>query len=240
MGGKKREDVLVLFSGGRDSFLTTCHLIEDDCKALMVTFDNGAGLAGKNAKHGARRIIGQYGKESAQFLGVYSTAGLWREFMAPYNNMKPSEVIGCYGELPYSQFNCLTCRSAMYTWVILKARELGVRYAADGARSNQRFVIELPCMTERFEEFFRSFGMEIMFPVQDLEYDWRLKNLLLGLGFVPKVLEPQCILGTPLEEDLEENVKEAVVAYFDQIIFPKARELVEMGFPIKARAGELL
>jgi len=37
----------------------------------------------------------------------------------------------------------------MYVWTILKAQEINVSCVADGARKNQGFVIELPCMTER-------------------------------------------------------------------------------------------
>jgi len=188
MSGKK--EVIVLFSGGKDSFLTSCLLAEQGFKSWLVTFENGTGLAGDNAKHGAQRIIDRYGKERVEYLGLYSTVGIWREFLLPFLNMKPSEVLSEYGELTTSQFNCLTCRSAMYVVTIMIARDRGISYVADGARSVQGFVIELPCMAQKFGDFFREYSIDLMFPVLSLESDWRLKNLLLLRGFVPKVIEP--------------------------------------------------
>jgi len=226
--------IIVLFSGGKDSFLSTCLVIEQGFKALMVTFDNGAGLSGTNSANGAERIIKKYGSNKAEFLGVRSVVGIWREFVLPFRNMKPKEIAEAYGELTVSQFNCLTCRSAMYTWTILKAQELGIKHVADGARKSHGFVIELPCMLERFREFFLEFGIELLFPVWDLESGWRLKNLFLTRGFVPKVIEPQCLLGTPLSGILDEEVQEATVSYFDQIVRPRAAKLISERFPITA------
>jgi len=240
MNEEKRKDIIVLFSGGKDSFSTTCLLIEKGFRALMVTFENGAGLAGTNAEHGANRIIKGYGSDKAEFLGLYSIVGIWREFVLPYRNMKPSEICKAYGELTSSQFNCLTCRSAMYVWTILKAMEMNIFHVADGARENQGFVIELLCMTERFKQFFREFGIELIYPVLELKSDWKLKNFLLARGFVPKVIEPQCLLGVPLGEIPDKDIQEGTVQYFEQVVVPRARELINQKFPISARGEEYL
>lgn len=235
-----KKEVLVLFSGGKDSFLTTCLLIEQGFKVLMVTFENGAGLEGSNANHGAQRIIEKYGEERVEYLGLYFTAGIWREFLLPFLNMKPSEILSEYGELTSSQFNCLTCRSAMYAATIMIAKEHDVVYVADGARSVQGFVIELPCMAQRFREFFEEFSIDLMFPVLSLESDWRLKNLLLSRGFIPKTLEPQCLLGAPIFDIPDCEIQEAVVKYFDKVVAPKAREILADGQFIIKKGGELI
>jgi len=125
----------------------------------------------------------------------------------------------------------------MYVWVIIKAKQMNVTVVADGARKSQGFVIELPCMTERFKSFFAEFGITLMFPVIDLESDLRLKNLLLARGFVPKVIEPQCLIGVPLPggKEPEKDVQDAVLQYFNKVIVPKARELISNNFPITAK-----
>ena len=227
MNTKKKEAIL-LFSGGRDSFLAGCYLIEEGFKIYMVTFENGAGLAAQNAKHGVERIIKRYGKDKAEFLGVHSVAGIWREFFLPYFNMKPSEILKEFGELTISQFHCLTCRSAMYIWTIIKARQMGIKYIADGARKDQGFVIELPSMIDKFRNFFAEYGIKLLLPVWDLDSDWKRKNLLLLRGFVPKTLEPQCLIGVPLpkERPPDEEIQKAVVNYFEKIILPRAREII--------------
>jgi len=227
MNAKKKE-VILLFSGGRDSFLAGCYLIEEGFKIYMVTFENGVGLAAHNAEHGAKRIIRRYGKDRAEFLGVYSVAGIWREFFLPYFNMKPSEISKEFGELTISQFHCLTCRSAMYIWTIIKARQMGIRYIADGAHKDQGFVIELPNMIEKFRDFFTEYSIELLLPVWDLASDWERKNLLLLRGFVPKTLEPQCLIGVSLPggKTPDTEIQKAVENYFDKIVLPRARKLI--------------
>ena len=182
----KEKEAILLFSGGRDSFLAGCYLMEGDFKIYMVTFENGVGLAAHNAEHGAKRIIKRYGKDKAEFLGVHSVAGIWREFFLLYFNMRPSEISKEFGELPISQFHCLTCRSAMYIWTIIKAKQMGIKYIADGARKDQGFVIELPNMIEKFRDFFAEYSIELLLPVWDLESDWERKNLLLLEDLSPR------------------------------------------------------
>jgi adenylyl- and sulfurtransferase ThiI len=153
MGARRKKEAILLFSGGKDSFLAACQLIENGFKIHMVTFENGMGLAGHHAEHGARRIVKRYGVKKAEFLGVHPVAGIWRAFFLPYFNMPPSEIAKEYGELTISQFHCLTCRAAMYIWSVIKARQMKIGYIADGARKDQGFVIELPCMIDRFRAF---------------------------------------------------------------------------------------
>lgn len=226
MGSKK---AIMLFSGGKDSFLATCCLIEQGYFVYMVTFENGAGLRGYNAKYGADRIIRRYGENKAKFLGVQCVAGIWREFFLPYFNMKPKEILEKYGELTVSQYHCLTCRTSMYIWSIIKAEQIGVKNIADGARKVQGFVIELPGMIKRFKEFFSEFSMELILPVYDLDSDWEKKDLLLMKGFVPKTIEPQCLVGVPLPNgkapDLE--VQSATERFFESFVEPVARKIIK-------------
>lgn len=153
----------------------------------MVTFDNGAGLQSYNAEYGAKRIIKRYGKDKADFLGIQSIAAIWRKFFLPYFNMKPSEIIKEYGELTISQFHCLACRSSMYIWSIVKAKQMRLKYIAEGARKNQGFVIELPGMINKFKNFLSEYSLELLLPVYELSSDWERKNLLLLRGFIPKL-----------------------------------------------------
>ena len=236
-----KKQVILLFSGGRDSFLAGCYLIEAGFKVFMITFENGIGLAGHNAEHGARRIIKRFGKDRAEFLGVHNIAGIWREFFLPYFNMALSEIVREYGELTISQFHCLTCRSAMYIWSVIRARQMGIRFIADGARKNQGFVIELPSMIKRFRDFFAEYSIELLLPIWDLASDWERKNLLLLRGFVPKTLEPQCLIGAPLPGGKipNEEIQNAVGNYFDKVVLPRARKIITTQSKISLTKGIL-
>ena len=55
------KEALVLFSGGKDSFLSTLIMLEKGYKVNLVTFDNGRELKSKNVLIGAKRIQKKYG-----------------------------------------------------------------------------------------------------------------------------------------------------------------------------------
>lgn len=55
------------------------------------------------------------------------------------------------------------------------------------------------------------------------------KNSLILRGFVPKVLEPQCLIGVPLPGGKAPDLKiqKAVEKFYDKIILPRAREIIK-------------
>lgn len=51
---------------------------------------------------------------------------------------------------------------------------------------------------------------------------------MLIRGFVPKTLEPQCLLGMPIsKKDITSDILEATAKTFDKLLLKKAQELVE-------------
>ena len=64
-------------------------------------------------------------------------------------------------------------------------------------------------------------------PVVGLTSDWDRKNELLMRGFIPKTLEPQCLIGVPLPgEKLEKGTSEAAIKFYEQEIMDKANSLI--------------
>ncbi|MDR0287352.1 MAG: hypothetical protein LBI03_06590 [Clostridiales bacterium] len=224
-----KEKTLQLFSGGKDSFLAACKLIEEDKMVYLITYENGCGAKAENAKHGADRIIERYGTDSVSFLGVRNIAGIWRHFFLPYFNMKPSEISEKYGEITISQFNCLTCRTAMYLYSIALCKRLDIYIISDGARRDQGFVIELDDMLEKFRQLLLEYDIKLLLPVYNLDSDWERKNLLLLSGFVPKTLEPQCYLGVPLigGHKPTDDVILGTIEFYNDFVYGKCKEIID-------------
>lgn len=221
------EKILQLFSGGKDSFLSACRLLDEGNDVSLITYDNGCSLGAENAMHGAERIKEKYGEDKARFLGVYDISGIWRSFFLPFLNLKPSEIVERYGELTVSQFNCLTCRSSMYIHAIHTCRKMDIHFISDGARYCQGFSVETPQMLERFDQLAQTYGIGVLMPVVGLTSDWDRKNELLMRGFIPKTLEPQCLIGLPLPgEKLEKGTSEAAIKFYEQEIMDKANSLI--------------
>ena len=222
------DKVLVLFSGGKDSFYLTLLMLEKGYNVKLITFENGCGLKSENAIQTAERIKEKYGNEKVEILKVQKIEAIWRAFLKLFYNKKTSEILKEYGEITISQFNCLSCRLSMYVRSIILCNKMNLKLVVDGAREDQLYGIEQELLLKRFKAFFDKYNIKIDFPLKDFKDDFELKNQLLIRGFVPKTLEPQCLLGMPIsKKDITSDILEATAKTFDKLLLKKAQELVE-------------
>lgn len=217
-----------MLSGGRDSFLAACRLLEspEQYYVKMVTYDNGCSYQSGNAGKVAERIIAKYGEDRAEYLGVRKISGIIREFFFPYFNMKPVDQSVAYSGMTPSQFHCLICRTSMYIYSIWLAEQEGAQYIAEGGRENQEFVIELPGMArQRYPQLVRKAGKELLLPVYELDNDWERDNELLRRGYLCKTYEPKCLIGVPVNGSIDQSVIDGVHAYYDEVVLPQIEKM---------------
>lgn len=217
-----RKIAILMLSGGRDSFISACRLLEsdDNCIIKMVTYDNGCSTHSSDAKGVANRIIERYGANRAEYLGVFPIIGIMREFFFPYFNMKPEEQAAEFQGMTPSQFHCLICRTSMYIASIYLAKKQQASVIAEGGREVQGFVIELPEMINKLTELVEKAGLKLELPVYDMKDDWERDNELIRRGFVSKSFEPKCLIGCPIRGSVDQDVIAGVISYFDKIIIP--------------------
>ena len=232
------KSVLLMLSGGRDSFLAACRLLEDPetyDKVYMVTYDNGCMCEVDRVKTVADRIIARYGADRAKYLGVFSTAGIAREFFHPYFNMKPAEQQKRFKGMTPSQFHCLVCRTAMYIYSIWLCKIKGIHYIAEGGRRSQDFVIEQEGMAlERYPELVKSVGMKLLLPVYDMGKDWTPDDdfnadwsrdyELMMRDYRSKCDEAKCFIGVPINGSINKSVIAGVHAYYDEVMLPRIQK----------------
>jgi hypothetical protein len=222
------DSALVLFSGGKDSFYLTLLMLEKGYKVKLVTFENGCGLKSENAIQTANRIKEKYGNNKVEILNIQKIEAIWRDFLNLFYNKKTSEILKEYGEITISQFNCLSCRLSMYVMSIILCNKMNMKLVVDGARNNQLFAIEQDLLLTRFKAFFAKYHIKIDFPLKNFKDNFELKNQLLIRGFIPKTLEPQCLLGMPIsKKDITTEIIESSAKVFDKLLLKKANELVE-------------
>ena len=113
------KEALVLFSGGKDSFLSTLIMLEKGYKVNLVTFDNGRELKSKNVLIGAKRIQKKYGSDRVKIIGIKKTDAIFRELICTFYNYDIEYIRTQFGKITISQFNCLACRLAMYILAII-------------------------------------------------------------------------------------------------------------------------
>lgn len=234
--------VLLMLSGGRDSFLSACKLLEDknEYHVYMVTYDNGCTCQIDKVRTVADRIIKHYGADRAEYLGVYSTAGVAREFFFPYFNMKPEEQMKEFSGMTPSQFHCLVCRTAMYIRSIHLCKVHDIHCIAEGGRKSQEFVIELDGMAnDRYRKLVESQGLELLMPVYDMEDDWIRDNELMMRDFISKCNEAKCLIGVPVRGSIDKSVIDGVNSYYDKVMLPRIeeRDLLNREDTIKHNSG---
>lgn len=219
---------LVLFSGGKDSMLSAILLIEQGFQVYLVHYDNSFEIGSKNVTNGFKRLEKKYGSDKVKYLGVKKISGIFREFIREFYNLKTNEISKKYGEISISQFNCLTCRLAMYIQTIIICKQLNINYVADGARNSQLFAIEQDEMLNLFTELFNKYEIDFLYPVKDLKDDYEEKNEFLVRGIIPKVSESQCLIGMPLNNEyIDKEILATSINIYKNLLFPKINLLIE-------------
>lgn len=219
-------EAIILFSGGKDSFLSTLKMLEQGYNVNLITYENGCGLQSKNVKYNINKLIKKYGYTRVKFIGIKNVSAIWRELLLLYYNLLPSKIIEKYGEVPISQFNCLSCRLAMYIVTIIEAKKNNINIVVDGARKSQLFAIEQDEMIECFKQLFKIYNIKIVYPLLDETSDFNVKNEILVRGFVPKTLESQCLIGMPIK-NIDDKIIKSVKNVYEDLLKEKTIYLIK-------------
>ena len=231
---------LVLFSGGKDSLLVTLRLLDNNYQVYLVTYQNGYEIKGENVNSTIERLIKKYGEKQIVKIGIKNICSFFREFINPFYNYSNKYILENYGNITISQFNCLACRLSMYVASIIICKQMNIKYVFDGARKSQLFLIEQDEMLSKFKELFNENKIEINYLLKDFEDDWTLKNEILLRGFVPKTLEPKCLMGVPIcKNQLNEEILNSIINVYESYLKPKAEKMIFDYKDIKIN-GELI
>lgn len=217
---KNKRKVLHMLSGGRDSFLSACLLIEQGYEVQMVTFDNGHMDSIERVEQVVDWIFERYPNENIKYLKPMKTAMTLHCYMCSEWYRKAKDRIKNYPELQTYQVHCLTCKTAMYVHAIAYCKAHGIKYISEGARKQQGFFVELSEMQERYERLCQKNGIQLLWPVYELDSDLKRKRQLLDRGLSTKTLEPQCYLGCPLKGALSNEERRDLAKYFDIELMP--------------------
>lgn len=84
-------------------------------------------------------------------------------------------------------------------------------------------------MVNKFKKFLNEYSINLLLPVYNLKSDWEKKNDLLIKGFVPKTIEPQCLIGVPLPRGKapDKKIQTATEIYFEKEVLPKAKKIIK-------------
>lgn len=225
--------VLHMLSGGRDSFLAAALLVEQGYKVEMITFDNGHIDGINRASTVAANLKEHYPEGKITYIKPVKTGMTFHSYMMKDWYRKSKEREELFPELQSYQAHCLSCRTAMYIHAIAYCIANDIPYLSEGARKNQGFFVELPEMKERYERLCSQNGIQLLWPVYDLESDMDRKRFLDDRGLPTKTLEPQCYLGCPLHTPLTAEERRDLSRYYDIDLLPQLQKDIETLIPVK-------
>lgn len=229
---KMQEKVLVLFSGGMDSFLTVCRLANSKKKAILISF-NGGGLVGEeNLKHGANRLINRFGEQYVEYAGVYPTVSTIMRLNREWVYSRQDELGKNYPSATNCQFQCLHCQTAIWIAAIAYCKAKGITTIAAGYKKTDVFCTGLDAYITRIKTLANAFGISIELPVWDLGDDFERQLEVGSFQFEPRVLEPKCLLGNPVMNGFPKDEKKDIVKYFDDNLSDKLKDYVNNLIPI--------
>jgi len=231
---RNNKTCLLMFSGGYDSLLAPCYLIEQGYDVLLVTFNNGLEKNLKTIEVNVERLTNLYGNK-IQFLGIKNVAGLMRKFLIPYltgrkefkYNLKPMEIV------------CLSCRTAMYTRSIVECLLMDIKYIAEGARESQGYPEQQAPVIEALQGLCQRYSIELLLPVYN-ETKENEKEALIMRNIIPKTTEPYCTFQMPLYEyKPSKGTVNEMRRLLDEYLLPQAQEsILKLSTLLKVQCGE--
>lgn len=223
-----KKEVILMYSGGLDSFLSCIRLVNQGYKVYLLHFDNGSSIGTENIQIGAERLQKMY-KDNVEFLGIASTAAkfIYYRELVNIENLNALELYEKHGKISISQYRCLLCRMAMYTYAISLAKKMNIKYIAEGARKSQLFAIEQQELINEFKNLCNKYEIELLTPVIDLDDDYQKENELLDNRFLPIANEGKCLLGYQMNRELTKEEIEDIKKFYTSIRYLQERDIEE-------------
>lgn len=229
--------VLVLFSGGKDSFLSACRLITEGHTVDLISFNNGAVANEKILVKSARRLVNRYGADRAKYLGCYNTTAVIQTLSGWQSDTPWSGLAARYPDLYDSQVRCLTCQTAMWAAAIAYACARHIPAAACGYRMSDVFCTGKDSYWKRISALAAGYKIGLLRPVWndsvwtatpgDVSRDLEMENHC----FSPVAFEPKCLIGRPAEP-MGPAAESCMARYLDDVLIPAADEEIRHLAPI--------
>ncbi len=211
---RKLNDVLLLYSGGKDSTLAAIRLYKAGYNIHFIHFDNGHMRDTDKPYLTYALTFAQ--KKDYYFdyeLSSIDIKPLFEEYFKNWSTELTDPSLT-------SEIRCLSCRMAMYTKAIEIAKEKGFKYIAEGARISQEFMLEQLPIINRLKDLASSYGIKLLTPVLYVEDDQLEIEELLANGHSSKTWESKCLIGKPAKNKTEED-KTTIIDFYDQTIKPR-------------------
>ena len=212
------KDVLLMYSGGKDSTLAAIRLVQMGFNVYFIHFDNGTMLDIDKPFLTWQNIFSSL--DGYQFPFKYTRINIQQQYQDFFKTWEESHGNKLEDGSIDSEIRCLACRSAMYKAAFKIAVQEGFHYIAEGARISQQFFIEQPEMLNEYQKLAQKLDIKLLFPVLEMSNNQEEIQELIANGLSSKTWESKCLLGRKAKEKSKED-EQLILKYFSKYILPK-------------------
>ena len=195
----ERPDVVVLFSGGRDSSLAVCKLAIQRKKLVLLNLLNGTTIGGEIVQNRFRELKERFPNEIQKFVQIPSF-GLFRKL----------SIVSLEADFLRYEKNmvCLGCKLAFQTEAIIYCINNGIEVIADGYSryQSEEYMEQRREAVEIMKNFNAEYGILYINPVYDYQNKENVKYDLYEFGLSTKSIEGTCIFSDTFSVPDAKNV----------------------------------
>lgn len=189
----------VLFSGGLDSSLTVCSMIEQGYQTELLHFDQGALLSNNLISIRYNELKNVY-NECVRGLHSFNISGLFRRIALTSleNDIKKYNV----------SLICVGCKLAMHIQAIIFCKRSEINCIADGSTERQKRYAEQRIVALKFiQELYNDYGISYVNPIYKMEKK-EIKYGLFDRGLTIQPLEDTCLFSNTFSIASDEVIEQ--------------------------------
>lgn len=213
--------VLLMFSGGKDSFIAACKLVEQGYKTYLMMFNSGCIASEENVLHSSQRLRKRYGNE-IEMIGIRSTMATHLRISRPWKEFSVRDLSSRYPDVTGVQSQCFFCQTSMWIEAIAYCKAHNINKIATGYKSSDTFCTGNKQYLDFIREIASEYNIEVELPM------WNFIDTKDGLDkrdqemcarrFLPSVLEPKCTVGLPAKHKISDKEVEQLINYIKEYI----------------------
>lgn len=207
---------LVMFSGGKDSFLTACEL-QQNYIVHLISFNNGCVCHEEIFKHGMQRLHNRFG-DRIVMCGVRSTLATFQRLRRPVMEMTMPQLCEQFYKLRLAQLQCTLCQTSMWVNAIAYCIAKKIKHVACGYKASDNFCTGNELYKEFITDLCTKNDITVHFTMWDFddESPLALHNQMLDWQFMPEVYETKCTIGLPSAR-IDDIEVENILRYIKQL-----------------------
>ena len=191
------EKCAVLFSGGLDSSLAACFMLEKNYDIDLLHFDQGALITNNLYSIRAEELKKAYPKRNINLFNI-NVSGIFRKIAL----VSIEQDILKYKH----SLICLGCKISMHLQTIIYCHENNISVVADGSAARQkRYAEQSPSSINYLRSLYSKYKIQYLTPIYDLEKS-DIKYNLFDRGITIQPLEDTCLFSHTFTSSPDDSI----------------------------------